>query len=182
VEGSRLIFLLAAQGFRVIAISISWQGLSFALPEFWVFEISVFLQQIHTRNLVVLKVWHYYYYYYSCRNSKVFVCFFLCWFGRYFSSWASLFSLRLWWVFFFCRGFLSFGGVRVGVLVLELGRMAGAVTQDDIEELRRLLHEAKRPRVQFILSSQISTLEKVSTLIMMVSSSWRGLMMIARTM
>ncbi len=73
--------------------------------------------------------------------------------------------------FFFCRGFLSFGGVRVGVLVLELGRMAGAVTQDDIEELRRLLHEAKRPRVQFILSSQISTLEKVSTLIMMVSSS-----------
>ncbi|CAK9191155.1 unnamed protein product [Sphagnum troendelagicum] len=39
--------------------------------------------------------------------------------------------------------------------------MAGAVTQDDIEELRRLLQEAKRPRVQFILSSQISTLEKV---------------------
>jgi hypothetical protein len=64
-----------------------------------------------------------------------------------------------------------FGGVRVSVLVLELGRMAGAVTQDDIEELRRLLQEAKRPRVQFILSSQISTLEKVSTLIMMASSS-----------
>jgi hypothetical protein len=91
-------------------------------------------------------------------------------------SWAPLFSLRLWWVFFFCRGFLSsfflsFGGFRVSVLVLELGRMAGAVTQDDIEELRRFLQEAKRPRVQFILSSQISTLEKVSTLIMMASSS-----------
>ncbi len=78
--------------------------------------------------------------------------------------------------FSFFRGFLSslflfFGGVRVSVLVLELGRMAGAVTQDDIEELRRLLQEAKRPRVQSILSSQISTLEKVSTLIIMASSS-----------
>lgn len=50
MEGSRLIFLLAAQGFRVIAISISRQGLSFALPEFCVFEISVFLQQIDSHS------------------------------------------------------------------------------------------------------------------------------------
>jgi calcyclin binding protein len=38
--------------------------------------------------------------------------------------------------------------------------MAGAVMQDDIDELRHLLQEAKRPRVQSILSSQISSLEK----------------------
>lgn len=32
---------------------------------------------------------------------------------------------------------------------------------DDLEELRRLLHDAKRPRVQNLLSTEIANLEKV---------------------
>jgi hypothetical protein len=71
-EGSRVLFrswkvlgfrvyLLATQGFSVIAVPISRQGLSSlkslrALLEFCVFEISVSLKQIHTGNLLVLKV------------------------------------------------------------------------------------------------------------------------------
>lgn len=33
---------------------------------------------------------------------------------------------------------------------------------DDLKELRQLLREAKRPRVQALLSNEISMLEKVS--------------------
>lgn len=44
---------------------------------------------------------------------------------------------------------------------------------DDLEELRRLLHDAKRPRVQNLLSTEIANLEKVislSSLLMHTSS------------
>lgn len=52
------------------------------------------------------------------------------------------------------------------------GAMAANMA-DDLEELRRLLHDAKRPRVQNLLSTEIANLEKVislSSLLMHTSS------------
>jgi hypothetical protein len=55
-------------------------------------------------------------------------------------------------------------GVLVGGGGLMKSRSSAAMAADivgDIQELRQLLHSAKRPRVQSLLSSHISGLEKV---------------------